>query len=98
MELWKSLAAPLIVAIAGGLIVGLLLGRLQGPEIADITARANWISSPNPLREIPSQQLEEASKFLAKFQGTESIVSLLAYWRRDINFRLLAITFTNNSS
>jgi hypothetical protein len=96
--IWKTLAAPIIGSIIAGLVVGIILGRAQAPEIPVIQAKASWIDVRNPIYDGDLKLYPEAAKFLEQNFGIKHGGELLQSMRWAPEIRVMEITLRNNSA
>ena len=96
MEVWKTLAAPLIVAILGGIVVGIIIGRFNRPETPNIFAESQYIDLPNPLYGLSDSSAGEIEKTAQATFGKTDIKRFIDKTRYDKNLRITKLELTNS--
>lgn len=94
---WKVLIAPILVAAVGGIIVGLVLAKIQAPEEATLTAQLQWLDVPNPVYGEDTTLQDRRIKALEQAYPNSSFIKLLNENRFKSIIRLLQVKFSNNS-
>lgn len=90
---WKTLAAPIIVAIIGG--YG--LAKLQTPDTPSLHATVTWIDLPNPIKSTDSKTRQEFSRAGQAALGSNNFDTLLEWSRFRETVRLAVVKIENNS-
>ena len=61
-SIWKTFAAPLVVTAIGGIVVGVVLSRIQAPDLPAISAHVHWIDASNPFHAIDTKGQGDVEK------------------------------------
>jgi len=96
-SVWKIIVAPLLVAVIGGTLVAIIIGRIQAPEEAAVSAQLQWLDVPNPVYGTDGDAQQRRLKALHEGYPKGTFIKLLEENRFKPMIRILRMKFENNS-
>lgn len=98
MDWWRTFWAPLIVAVLAALTAGIVLGRLQRPEVPAVSASVQWVDFPSPLFSLDVKAFESVNKLVQGVSGGADVRSVLEKLQYSSKMSVATISVSNNGN